>query len=73
MRTQDPNILEAAYNNYAPKISFPPYTAPAGIQVVLDDLATARADAKGRKPQEFMNEEVLRELDKQNFFKMVGK
>lgn len=73
MRTQDKDLLESAYRSYAPRISFPPYTAPSGIQVVLDDLATTRPDAKGRKPQEFMNEEILRELDKQNFFKPLQK
>jgi hypothetical protein len=39
--------------------------------VVIDDLATSRADAKGRKAQEFVNEEILRELDKQGFFKSL--
>ncbi len=73
MRTQDKDLLESAYRSYAPRISFPPYTVPSGIQVVLDDLATTRADAKGRKPREFMNEEILQELDKQNFFKTLQK
>ena len=50
-----------------------PYTVPSGIQAVLDDFATARSDAKGRKPHEFMNEEILQELDKQNFFKTLQK
>jgi NitT/TauT family transport system substrate-binding protein len=68
MRTQDKEILENAYRSYAPKISFPPYTALSGVQVAVDDLATSRPDAKGRKAQEFVNEEVLRELEKQGFF-----
>ena len=73
MRTQDKDLLDSAYRSYAPRISFPPFTAPSGIQVVLDDLATTRPDAKGRKPQEFINEEILRELDKQSFFKSLRK
>lgn len=71
MRTQDKELLESAYRSYAPRISFPPYTALAGIQVVLDDLATTRPDAKGKRPQEFVNEEVLRELEKQGFFQSL--
>jgi hypothetical protein len=43
------------------------------VQVALDDLATSRADAKGKKAQEFVNEEVLRELDKQGFFGTLQK
>jgi len=73
MRTQDKAILESAYRSYAPRISFPPFTELAGVQVAVDDLANSRADAKGRKAQEFVNEEVLRELDKQGFFKSLQK
>ena len=73
MRTQDKATLDGAYRSYAPRISFPPYTELAGVQVAVDDLATSRADAKGRKAQEFVNEEILRELDKQGFFKSLQK
>jgi NitT/TauT family transport system substrate-binding protein len=73
MRTEDKVLLETAYKSYAPKISFPPYSQLSGVQVVVDDLANSRPDAKGRKAQEFINEEVLRELDKQGFFKSLQK
>jgi len=73
MRTQDKATLDSAYKSYAPRISFPPYTELAGVQVAVDDLANSRADAKGKKAQEFVNEEVLRELDKQGFFKSLQK
>jgi NitT/TauT family transport system substrate-binding protein len=73
MRTQDHDLLEAAYRSYAPRISFPPYTALSGVQVVVDDLATTRPDAKGRRAQEFVNEEILRELEKSGFFKSLQK
>jgi len=73
MRTQDKATLDSAYRSYAPRISFPPYTELAGVQVAADDLATTRADAKGKKAQEFVNEEILRELDKQGFFKSLQK
>lgn len=73
MRTEDKALLETAYKSYAPKISFPPYSQLSGVQVVVDDLANSRPDAKGRKAQEFINEEVLRDLDKQGFFKSLQK
>jgi NitT/TauT family transport system substrate-binding protein len=73
MRTQDKVILENAYKSYAPKMSFPPYTNLAGVQVAVDDLANARADAKGRKAQEFVNEEILRELEADGFFRSLQK
>ena len=73
MRTQDKALLESAYKSYAPRLSYPPYSELSGVQVVVDDLASSRADAKGRKAQDFVNEEVLRELDKQGFFKSLQK
>ncbi len=73
MRTQDKALLDSAYKSYAPRISYPPYSEVSGVQVVVDDLGNSRADAKGRKAQEFMNEDVLRELDKQGFFKSLQK
>jgi hypothetical protein len=39
---------------------------------IVDDLAS-RPDAEGRKAQEFVSEEILRELDKQGFFKSLQK
>jgi hypothetical protein len=71
MRTQDKSMLESAYRSYAPRISLPPYTNLTEVQVVVVDLATSRSDAKERKAQEFVNEEVLRELDQQGFFKSL--
>jgi NitT/TauT family transport system substrate-binding protein len=71
MRTQDNATLESAYRSYAPKMSFPPYTALSGVQVAVDDLARSRPDARGKSAQEFVNEEILRELDKQGFFKSL--
>ena len=73
MRTQDKALLDSAYKSYAPRISYPPYSEISGVQVVVDDLASSRGDAKGKKAQEFINEEVLRELDKQGFFKSLQK
>jgi ABC-type nitrate/sulfonate/bicarbonate transport system substrate-binding protein len=73
MRTQDKTLLDSAYKSYAPRISYPPYSELSGVQVVLDDLASSRVDAKGKNAREFVNEEVLRELDKQGFFKSLRK
>jgi hypothetical protein len=73
MRTEDKLLLESTYKSYAPRISFPPYSQLPGVQIVVDDLANSRHDAKGRKAQDFVSEEILRELDKQGFFKSLQK
>jgi len=66
-------LLESAYKSYAPRISYPPYSELSGIEVVVDDLGNSRADARRSKAQEFINEEILHELDNQGFFKSVQK
>jgi ABC-type nitrate/sulfonate/bicarbonate transport system substrate-binding protein len=71
MRTEDEKIIESAYASYAPKMSYPPYTELSGVQVTLDDLATIRPDAKRRKANEFIDEQVIRDLDAQGFFKSL--
>jgi len=65
LRSQDKATLDSADKSYAPRISFPPYTEWAGGQVAVD--------VKGKKAQEFVNEELLRELDQQGFFKSLQK
>ncbi len=63
--------MESAYRSYAARISFPPYRALSGVQVVVDDFATTRPDATGRSAREFVNEEILKELDQEGFFKSL--
>lgn len=73
MRTQDSVLLDSAYSSYAPRISLPPYSQLTGIQIVVDDLANTRPDAKGKNAQQFVDEEILRELDKEGFFRRLEK
>jgi ABC-type nitrate/sulfonate/bicarbonate transport system substrate-binding protein len=73
MRTQDKSLLDSAYRSYAPRISFPPFTERAGVQLLVNDLAASRANAKGRMAKEFVDEEILGDLDKQGFFKSLPK
>jgi len=73
MRTQDSVLLDSAYSGYAPRISLPPYSQLTGIQIVVDDLANTRPDAKGKNAQQFVDEEILRELDKEAFFRRLEK
>jgi hypothetical protein len=61
----------SAYSGYAPRISLPPYSQLTGIQIVVDDLANTRPDAKGKNAQQFVDEEILRELDKEGVLSEV--
>lgn len=73
MRTQDKTIVENAYTAYAPKMSFPPFTDVSGVQTVLDSLSAIRPDTKTKGAEEFVNEEILRGLEREGFFRAIAK
>jgi len=73
MRTQDKEILEDAYQNHAPKMTFPPFTDLSGVQAVLDFLGRSRPEPKKRAAQEFVEEGILKELEREGFFNLLAK
>ena len=73
LRTNDQEILDLAYKTHARKMSFPPYTDLSGVQAVLDFLSRNRPEAKNRKAQEFVDEGILKELEREGFFNALQK
>jgi NitT/TauT family transport system substrate-binding protein len=72
MRLDDQEILNATYDYYAPRFSFPPRVNTNGIKDTLDFYAETNPEVKGRSPQEFIDHSVLDELEKEGFFKTFG-
>jgi hypothetical protein len=54
-------------------MSFPPYTDLSGVQAVLDFLSRSRPEAKNRKAQEYVDEGILKELEREGFFSALQK
>ena len=73
MRTQDGERLQEAYQSHAAKMNLPPFTDLSGVQTVLDFLSRARPEAAKRKPEELVDEDILRELEREGFFRAFGK
>lgn len=69
MRLDDPEILNATYDYYAPRFSFPPRVDMAGIKDTLDFYAETNPEVRGRSPQEFVDPSLLDELEREGFFK----
>lgn len=69
MRLDDPEILNATYDYYAPRFSFPPRVDMAGIKDTLDFYAETNPEVRGRSPQEFVDPSLLEELEREGFFK----
>jgi NitT/TauT family transport system substrate-binding protein len=68
MRTNDPEVLEASYQNYVKTIPRKPVFTLKGIQFILDMIAPQMPQAKTAKPEQFIDPSFLQELDKEGFF-----
>jgi NitT/TauT family transport system substrate-binding protein len=73
MRIEEPEILKATYDYFAPRFSFPPRIDMAGIRDTLRFSAEqGNPDLKTRNPEEFVDHSLMDELDKEGFFKKLG-
>jgi hypothetical protein len=45
--------------------------APAGIQTIIDHLAKTRPEAKGLKPNDFIDSSILKEIEESGFVKRL--
>ena len=72
MRLDDRELLNDTYNYFAPRFSFPPRVDMQGIKDTLDFYAETSPELRGRKPEEFIDQSVLDELEKEGFFKSLG-
>ena len=73
MRTNDPEVLEASYENYVKTIPKKPFFTTKGIQFILDVLAPQMPQAKSAKPEQFIDPSILQELEKEGFFTEMAK
>jgi NitT/TauT family transport system substrate-binding protein len=72
MRLDDLEILRATYDYFAPRFSFPPRVNIQGIKDTLDFYAETSPELRGRKPEEFVDQSLLDELEREGFFKGFG-
>jgi NitT/TauT family transport system substrate-binding protein len=70
MRVTDDTIARRSYDYYSKLFSQPPLTEEKGIDVVLSFLATqpSAASAKSAKAQDFFDNSLLLELEREGFF-----
>jgi hypothetical protein len=72
MRIDDPETLRTTYEYFAPRFSFPPRINLDGVRDTLNFYAERNPDFKNRRPEEFVDESLMDELDKEGFFKKLG-
>jgi NitT/TauT family transport system substrate-binding protein len=71
LNSDDIELLEAAYRSAVPSLQRIPYPRPGGIQTVLDTLVSTNPRAATAKPEEFMDDRFIRELDESGFYKAL--
>lgn len=71
-RLDDVSIMQTAYEEYSKKlIREVPYPNPEGIQIIIDQLAKSRAQAKGLNPNDFIDPTILKEIEQSGFVKKL--
>src|SRR5580765_5085058 len=72
MRIDDPETVRTTYEYFAPRFSFPPRINLDGVRDTINFYAEQNPDFKNRKPEEFLDQSLMDELDKEGFFKKLG-
>ena len=74
MRVDDPKLLDIMYKTYvidaAPLI---PYPLEEAIKTDIDILSTTRPGLKGKKPSDFTDTSILKELEAEGFYKKLSR
>jgi ABC-type nitrate/sulfonate/bicarbonate transport system substrate-binding protein len=71
-RLDDVSIMNTAYEEYSKRlIRDVPYPNPEGIQIIIDQLAKSRPQAKGLNPNDFIDPSLLREIEQSGFVKRL--
>jgi ABC-type nitrate/sulfonate/bicarbonate transport system substrate-binding protein len=69
----DPKLLDAAYRASADYLQRKPYPSLTGIQMSLDELAAQNPEARSARPERFVDDSILRELDSEGFIDALWK
>jgi ABC-type nitrate/sulfonate/bicarbonate transport system substrate-binding protein len=72
MRIDDPETVRTTYEYFAPRFSFPPRISLEGVRDTLTFYAEQNSDFKNRKAEEFVDQSLMDELEKEGFFKKMG-
>lgn len=71
VRSDDPEVLEATWQYAIDTLERIPYPDPEGFKVVLEERARARPDQLKAKPEQFVDDSLVAELEKEGFFKKL--
>ena len=69
LRIDQPPILESVHKNYLlgtipPKL----YPLEAGVETAIEEVAMTQPAVKGKKPADFLDVSILKEIENEDFF-----
>jgi ABC-type nitrate/sulfonate/bicarbonate transport system substrate-binding protein len=73
LKTDDPEILEATYRSFLQVTDYSAVPNLEGIRNAMDEVAARIPAVKSRKPEDFVENRFLKELEKEGFFKQFQK
>jgi ABC-type nitrate/sulfonate/bicarbonate transport system substrate-binding protein len=74
LKTTESILLESLYKNYVlGTIQTRPYPEPKSMQRTIDSLAASTPHLKGQKVTNFIDDSLLKEIDKEGFFARLYK
>ena len=71
LRSDDPESLEASWQFAVDVVERIPYPDPEMFKVVLEERARSRPEAAKAKPEQFFDDTLVRELEREGFFKKI--
>lgn len=72
LKNQDHELLGNMYDSLVKKVFHPaPYATLAGAQNILDQIALTNPKAKQAKPQDFIDDRLIREMDESGFIQSL--
>jgi NitT/TauT family transport system substrate-binding protein len=71
VRSKEPDVLEATWRYAVDSLEQIPYPDPDGFKVILEERARTRTETLGAKPEQFTENSIVRELEREGFFKKL--
>ena len=71
VRSRDPDVLEATWQYAVDSLEQIPYPDPEGFRFILEALSRSRGETLTAKPEQFINDSVVRDLEGEGFFKKL--
>jgi hypothetical protein len=73
LKISDKEILDETYSAYKKLTEKKPYPTLKGIEFQIEDVAKKQPEAKGAKPEEFINIALLKDFDQNAFIDKLYK